>query len=151
LIRLATSAKKQFAVLYKKARVNDLPGLENSNRYGWMMEGTMNSFGMFRISMIVPTFAAAMFVAPQCRAQFEIDRDHFDGTDSWQAAALAKAYAPKTNRVQAGAAGQALNGNTTGRATLRPTAARNVPNAQGPELAAVQDKRKASTRKERHR
>jgi hypothetical protein len=69
--------------------------------------------------MIVLGFAAAMFIAPQCRAQFEIDPDHFDGTDSWQAAALAKVHVRKTNRASAGAGGQALHGNTSGRATLR--------------------------------
>ena len=62
----------------------------------------MRSFGMLRISMIVLGFAAAMFIAPQCRAQFEIDPDHFDGTDSWQAAALAKVHVRKTNRASAG-------------------------------------------------
>jgi hypothetical protein len=111
----------------------------------------MKSFDMLRISMIVLGFAAAMLIAPQCRAQFEIDPDHFDGNDPWQAADLAKVHVPKTNRASAGARGQALNGNTSGHATLRSTAARNVRNAQGPEVVAVQDKRKASTRKERHR
>jgi len=79
----------------------------------------MRSFGMLRISMIVLGFAAAMFIAPQCRAQFEIDPDHFDGTDSWQAAVLAKVHVRKTNRAWAGAGGQALHGNTSVRATLR--------------------------------
>jgi hypothetical protein len=111
----------------------------------------MRSFGMLRISMIVLGFAATMFIAPQCRAQFEVDPDHFDGTDSWQAAALAKVHVPKTNRASAGAGGQVLNGNTSGHATLRSPAARNVPNTQRLELVAVHDKRKAFTRKERHR
>lgn len=111
----------------------------------------MKSFGMFRISMIVLGFAAAMSVAPQCRAQSEIDPDHFDGTDSWQPVALTKIHMPITNPAEAGAAGQALNGNASGRATLRPIAARNMPNALGQEVAAVQDKRKASTRKQRPR
>jgi hypothetical protein len=101
--------------------------------------------------MIVLGFAAAMLIAPQCRAQFEIDPDHFDGTDSWQAAALAKVHVPKTNPAAAGAAGQALNENTSSHATLRSPAALKVPNAQGPEVVAVQDKRKASTQKERRR
>ena len=79
----------------------------------------MRSFGMLRISVIVLGFAAAMFITPQCRAQFEIDPDHFDGTDSWQAAALAKVHVRKTNRASVGAGGQALHGNTSGRATLR--------------------------------
>ena len=111
----------------------------------------MKSFGMFRISIIVLGFAAAMSVAPQCRAQSEVDPDHFDGTDSWQAVALTKIHMLKTNPAEASPAGQALNGDASGRATLRPIAARNVPNAQGPEMAAVQDKRKASTRKQRPR
>jgi hypothetical protein len=111
----------------------------------------MKFFGMLRISMIVLGFGAAMFIAPQCRAQGEIDPDHFDGTDSRQSAALAKVHVPRTNPATAGAAGQALNRNTSGHATLRSTTARNVPNTQGLEVVAVQDKRKASTRKDRHR
>jgi hypothetical protein len=116
-----------------------------------MEESTMKSLGMLLISMIVLGFATAMFVAPQCRAQSEIDPDHFDGTDSWQAAALAKVHVPKTNRASAGAAGQALNGNTSGHATRRFAAARNLPNSQAREVVAVEDRRKASTRKGRHR
>jgi hypothetical protein len=116
-----------------------------------MEESTMKSLGMLRISIIALGSAAAMFIAPQCRAQFEIDPDHFDGTDSWQTVAVAKVHVPKTNPAKAGAAGQVLKGNTSGHATLRATAVRNVPNAQGPEAVAVLDKRKASTRKDRHR
>ena len=116
-----------------------------------MRESTMKSFGMLRISMIVLGFAAAMLIAPRCRAQGEIDPDHFDGTDFWQTAAVAKVHAPKTNPAKAGAAGQVLNRNTSGHATLRATAVRNVPNAEGRETVAVLDKRKASTRKDRHR
>ena len=82
--------------------------------------------------------------------QFEIDPDHFDGTDSWQAASLAKVHVRKTNRASAGAGEQALHGNTSGHATLRSAATRNVSKAQGPEVVAVQNKRKASIRKERH-
>ena len=111
----------------------------------------MKSFGMLRISVIVLGFAAAMLIAPQCRAQYEIDPDHFDGTDSWQAVALAKVHVPKTNPATAGVAGQVLNRNTSGHATLRSLTAHNVSNTQGLEVVAVQDKRKASTRKEKHR
>jgi hypothetical protein len=111
----------------------------------------MRSFGMLRISMIVLGFTAAMFIAPQCRAQSEIDPDHFDGADSWQAAAMAKVHVRKTNRASAGAGGQALHGNTSGHATLRSAATRNVSKAQEPEVVAVQNKRKASIRKQRHR
>ncbi len=111
----------------------------------------MKSLGMLRISIIALGSAAAMSIAPRCSAQSEIDPDHFDGTDSWQAVAVAKVQAPKTNPAKAGAAGQVLNGNTSGHATLRATAVRNVPNAQGPEAVAFLDKRKASARKDRHR
>ena len=111
----------------------------------------MKSLGTLRISIIALGSAAVMSIAPRCSAQSEIDPDHFDGTDSWQAVAVAKVQAPKTNPAKAGAAGQVLNGNTSGHATLHATAVRNVPNAQGPEAVAVLDKRKASTRKDRHR
>jgi hypothetical protein len=107
----------------------------------------MKSFGMLRISMIVLGFAAAALIAPQCRAQSDINPDHFDGTDSWQAAALVKVHIPKANHASVGVAGQALNGNTSGLATLRPAAALNMSDSQAPEVVAVQAKRKVSTRK----
>ncbi len=56
----------------------------------------MKSLGMLRISIIALGSAAAMSIAPRCSAQSEIDPDHFDGTDSWQAVAVAKVQAPKT-------------------------------------------------------
>ncbi len=111
----------------------------------------MKSLGMLRISIIALGFAAAGLIAPQCRAQFEIDPDHFDGNDPWQTVAVAKVHVPKTNRASAGARGHALNGKSSGHVTLRSAATRNVPNAQGPEVVAVQNKRKASARKDRHR
>lgn len=110
----------------------------------------MKSFGMLRVAMILLGFAGAGLIAPQCPAQSEVDPDHLDGRDSWQAAALAKVHVPKTNRASAGAAGQAQNRNTSGHATLRFTAAGNVPDAQRSDAVAVQNKRKASTRKEKH-
>jgi hypothetical protein len=107
----------------------------------------MKSLGMLRISIIALGSVAAMSIAPRCSAQSEIAPDHFDGTDSWQTVAVAKVRAPKTNPAKAGAAGLVLNGNTSGHATLRGTAVRSVPNAQGQEAVARLDKRKASARK----
>lgn len=44
----------------------------------------------FRIGlMFTLAWAATAFLAPRCKAQSEVNPDHFDGTDSWAAAASA--------------------------------------------------------------
>jgi hypothetical protein len=64
-------------------------------------------------------------MAPHSRAQSEVAPDHFDGTDSWAAAASAKAVGQKAKPQSALAAFQAQN-NQPAAPALQPVAARSV-------------------------
>ena len=45
----------------------------------------MKSFGLLKVAMMLVGLAAGLILSPPaCRAQSEIDPDHFDGTDSWE-------------------------------------------------------------------
>ncbi|HXY26391.1 MAG TPA: hypothetical protein VEI73_17190 [Candidatus Acidoferrum sp.] len=47
----------------------------------------MKYFSSFRMPLLLIVAGAALFFAPACKAQSEVSPDHFDGTDSWAAAA----------------------------------------------------------------
>jgi hypothetical protein len=49
-------------------------------------------FILLKLSVLVLGIGGALLLTPACRAQSEINPDHFDGTDSW--AASAKAVRP---------------------------------------------------------
>lgn len=100
----------------------------------------MKLFVMFRISMGLLVFGAALVLAPSSRAQAEIAPDHFDGSDSWAAAAESKAPTPKAKQASAAIQAQSKKSGTH-------AAANNVSEPKLAELVAIQDKRKASPRK----
>jgi hypothetical protein len=66
----------------------------------------MKLFSISKLSIVLVCLGGALLAAPQSRAQSEIAPDHFDGTDSWAAAAKsprAKAHAaPTAAAAQAG-------------------------------------------------
>jgi len=66
-----------------------------------------------------------LFFAPQSRAQSDLAPDHFDGTDSWAAAASVKARATKAKPQSAPATLEARN-NKPADPMLQPVAARNL-------------------------
>ena len=47
----------------------------------------MKSLASFKMCVTLVGLAAGLFFSPACKAQSEIAPDHFDGTDSWEAAA----------------------------------------------------------------
>jgi hypothetical protein len=47
----------------------------------------MRSLALFKIFVILVAVAACLVFSPTSKAQSEIAPDHFDGTDSWEAAA----------------------------------------------------------------
>jgi hypothetical protein len=99
----------------------------------------MKPFVMFRISIGLLVFGAALVLAPSSRAQSEIAPDQFDGNDSWAAAAVSKAPTPKTKLPSTAIQAQKRAGTHA--------VASNVSEPQGAELVAIQDKRKTSPRK----
>jgi hypothetical protein len=61
----------------------------------------MKSLTLFRISMVLVGIAAALFISPASKAQSEIAPDHFDGNDSWEAAARHEVARPKSQEQRA--------------------------------------------------
>jgi hypothetical protein len=93
---------------------------------------------------------AAVVLAPACKAQSEISPDHFDGTDSWAAAAQ-KVHAPVEKGAVAKASLQAKSQKTDQGAAFELAAAREIANPVSSKVAAADPKRKSATRKpEKH-
>lgn len=61
----------------------------------------MKPFNFYRLPMLLVTLGGALLLVPQARAQSEIAPDHFDGTDSWAAAATAKVPASQAKSYAA--------------------------------------------------
>jgi hypothetical protein len=67
----------------------------------------MKPFIISKLSIVLLCLGGTLLLSPQSRAQSEIAPDHFDGTDSWAAAAAAKAPAPHSKSHSAPAILQA--------------------------------------------
>lgn len=106
----------------------------------------MKFLSTMKIGMFLLGLGAALALAPQSRAQSEVAPDHFDGTDSWAAAAAAKVPAPKAKQFPV-AATQARNQKLSTHATPLLASAKNFSESQRPEVLAIQDQRKAQARK----
>jgi hypothetical protein len=86
----------------------------------------MKPFTFYKLPIVLLCLGGVLVLAPQSRAQSEIAPDHFDGTDSWAAAAAsAKAPAQKAKPQPALATSQARD-NMPAAPTLEPVAARSV-------------------------
>jgi hypothetical protein len=85
----------------------------------------MKPFSFCKLPIVLVCLGGALALAPQSRAQSEIAPDHFDGTDSWAAAALAKAPRQKAKPESALATSQARM-NKPAAPALQPVADRNV-------------------------
>ncbi len=100
----------------------------------------MKLFGMAKMAVTVLGLGAVLVLTPSCRAQSEINPDHFDGTDSWEVAA--KTSAPQRLHSRAVQNQQAKNKLTSGSSTFQLAAERHFP-----AHVAIQDKRKPLVRK----
>jgi hypothetical protein len=85
----------------------------------------MKPFTFYKLPIVLLCLGGALVLASPSRAQSEIAPDHFDGTDSWAAAASAKAPAQKAKPQPALATSQARN-NMPAAPPLEPVAARSV-------------------------
>jgi hypothetical protein len=99
----------------------------------------------FRCLFVLLVGAGGAFLfAPQSRAQSEVAPDHFDGTDSWAAAAVTKVPAPKQkSHLAAVLVAQSTKPAT---AQFQPVAAREV-SAPNHTSARVNKKRKPAAPK----
>ncbi len=87
----------------------------------------MKPFIFLKLPLVILALGGALILVPQARAQSEIAPDHFDGTDSWAAAASAKVSASKAKSTSALASAtlQARN-NQLAAPSLQPVAAHDV-------------------------
>jgi hypothetical protein len=99
-------------------------------------------FSLLKIPVLLVGFGALLLFAPACKAQSEVNPDHFDGTDPWEVAARR----PVTARTKTGAAAPASylaqNKKAGSAASLQLTAAREVASPAHGNTVAVRDKRK---------
>jgi len=84
----------------------------------------MKPFTIYKLPALLLCLGGALALAPASRAQSEVAPDHFDGTDSWAAAAVAKVPAKK-DQPQTAAALTARS-NKPAAPSLQPVAAREV-------------------------
>jgi len=103
----------------------------------------MKSFSFYRLPIVLLCLGGALVLAPQSRAQSEVAPDHFDGTDSWAAAASAKAPGQKAKPQFALAISQARN-NTPVAPALQPVAARSVSAPRRSEAIADKNRKPAA-------
>lgn len=101
-------------------------------------------FSLLKIPMMFFGLGAALVLTPACRAQSEINPDHFDGADSWEWAAH-HAAVQKPKMVPA--ARQARSGKSDSASTFQLAAARDLAKPIWHDAVAIQNKRKTAARK----
>ena len=106
----------------------------------------MKLFSLFKIPVLLLGFGALLFFSPNCKAQSEINPDHFDGTDPWEIAAR-KPVASRIKQAPVLVSSQAKNKKAGSRPGLQLAAARNPLNLMSHDAVAIQDKRKKAVRK----
>jgi len=106
----------------------------------------MKPFSLLKVPVLFLGFGALLVFAPGCKAQSEVNPDHFDGTDSWEIAAR-ESMTPKTKPALTTGLYQAENKKTASIASLQLAAVRDVSNSPRHNAEAIQDKRKTAVRK----
>jgi hypothetical protein len=107
----------------------------------------MKPFSLFKLPVLLLGFGAVLVLSPACKAQSEVNPDHFDGTDSWVAAALRPVPASKAKQSLAQANLQAQNGKAASGPTVQLAVSRELSKPVRPEAVAIPDKRKTAPRK----
>jgi hypothetical protein len=104
----------------------------------------MKPLSFCKLPMLLLALGGGLLLVPQARAQSEIAPDHFDGTDSWAAAAAAKVPASQNKSHAAPATLQARN-NGSAAPKLETVAAHEV-TAPRRSNAIADKKRKPATK-----
>jgi hypothetical protein len=104
----------------------------------------MKPFGLLRLAVASCGLCALLYFPSTCRAQSEVNPDHFDGTDPWEAAAQ-KSHPAKPQPALVRTASQS-NSKKTG-ATVQLAAKREFSTLARHEAVAVEDKRKPAVQK----
>jgi len=98
-------------------------------------------FSLLKIPVLMVGFGAVLLFAPSCKAQSEVNPDHFDGTDGWEMAAR-RPVTPKAKAGAAPASYKAQDKKAGSGASLQLAVAREVSDQAHRNAVAVQDKRK---------
>ncbi|HEY6946963.1 MAG TPA: hypothetical protein VI431_17625 [Candidatus Acidoferrum sp.] len=105
----------------------------------------MKHFLSLKLPLLVLGMGAAVLLSPACKAQSEISPDHFDGTDSWAAAAQ-KVRGPVQNQAFAKASLPAKNQKATQASALQLTSAHEEAKPVNHDAVAIDRKRKTTAR-----
>lgn len=104
----------------------------------------MKAFVINKLWIVLFCLGGSLLLSPQSRAQSEIAPDHFDGTDSWAAAATAKVPAAQAKSHAVPATLQAQNTKPTS-PVLQPVAAREVTAPSRSNATATKKRKPAAT------
>ena len=107
----------------------------------------MKTFIMWKLPILLGSFAAALVFSPACKAQSEISPDHFEDRNTEPFARPASVPVPDTNKAsQKPAAAQVRAHNSSASQAKQLLAVRNSKPAE-PKAVALQDKRKTTAPK----
>jgi hypothetical protein len=106
----------------------------------------MKPFGLLRLAVVSCGLCALLYFPSTCKAQSEVNPDHFDGTDPWEAAAQKSHTAkPKPAPMQTALQSNPKKPGTT--ATVQLAATRELSTPERHDAVAIQDKRKPAVQK----
>ncbi len=106
----------------------------------------MKSFSLLKLPVLLTGFGALLLFSPACKAQSEVNPDHFDGTDTWEVAAR-KPVASRGKAAQKPGALQTQSQKASVGASVQLAAVRDMSSSVPRDAVAVQDKRKPAVRK----
>jgi hypothetical protein len=99
-------------------------------------------FSLLKIPILLLGFGALLVFTPTCKAQSEINPDHFDGTDSWQRSAQ-KPVLSIERLASILPSAQAQDKKPSSTATFQFATVRDSAKPTQEDAVALQDKRKA--------
>jgi hypothetical protein len=105
----------------------------------------MKSLDLFKLPGILVSLAAVLVLTPASKAQSEIAPDHFDGTDSWEAAAHHKVAGSKSQQERV--ATQANHHTLGSRASLQLITKRKPGRSQHPSYSGQAQSGRAEFKK----
>ena len=106
----------------------------------------MKSFSLLKLPVLLTGFGALLLFSPACKAQSEVNPDHFDGTDTWEVAARKPVTSQAKPTPKLGAF-QAQSQKAGSGGSVQLAAVRDMSNPVPRDVVAVQDKRKQAVRK----
>jgi hypothetical protein len=109
-------------------------------------EAPVKSFSLLKLPLLLAGFGALLLFSPACKAQSEVNPDHFDGTDTWEVAAR-KPVTAQGKVAQKSGTLQAQSQKASTGASVQLAAVRDMSNPAPVSAVAVEDKRKTAVRK----